>query len=252
MNLGNILEGLMRGQGDLRRQGSFGGQQPQGGLGGMLGGAGGFGSQIPGGMGGLAAGSLLSLILGSRAGRSAGGSLMKAGGLAVLASVAFKAYQDWQAKQAPGAGSPASLPSQPPAGSGFSLEEEKDKEGNELGIALVQAMISAAKSDGHLDGQESIRIQEQIQQLNLDNEDKGFLLDLMAKPADAAAIARLPKTKEQAAELYVASRVAIGEADTPEEKAYLDRLVALMDLPQDLVAHLDSQVRAVRTAVATS
>ena len=137
MNLGNILEGLMRGQGDPRRQGSFGGQQPQGGSGGLA-------SQIPGGLGGLAAGSLLSLILGSRAGRSAGGSLMKAGGLAVLASVAFKAYQDWQAKQAPGASDLKSLPSQPPAGSGFSLEEEK--EGNELGIALVQAMISAAKT----------------------------------------------------------------------------------------------------------
>jgi uncharacterized membrane protein YebE (DUF533 family) len=246
MNLGSILDGLMR------SQGSFGGRRPQqGGLGGMLGGSGGFGSQIPGGMGGLAAGSLLSLILGSRGGRSAGGSLMKAGGLAVLASVAFKAYQDWQANQAPGAGRPGSVPAQPPAGSGFHLEEEKDKNGHEMGLALVQAMISAAKSDGHLDGEESSRIQEQIQQLGLGNAEKGFLLDMMAKPADAAAIARLPKTKEQAAELYVASRVAIGDADTPEEKAYLDRLVALMDLPADLVTHLDAQIGAVRQTVAT-
>jgi hypothetical protein len=72
MNLGSILDGLMRSQGSLS------GRPQQGGLGGMLGGSGGFGSQIPGGMGGLAAGSLLSLILGSRGGRSAGGSLMKA------------------------------------------------------------------------------------------------------------------------------------------------------------------------------
>lgn len=247
MNLGSILEGLMRNQGDPRRQGPFGGQRPQGG---MM--DGGLASQIPGGLGGLAAGSLLSLILGSRSGRSAGGSLMKAGGLAVLASVAFKAYQDWQAKQAPNPSQPANLPSQPPAGSGFHLDEEKDKQGNEMGLSLVQAMISAAKSDGHLDGEESTRIQEQIQQLGLGNEEKGFLLDLMAKPADAAAIARLPRTKEQAAELYVASRVAIGEADTPEEKAYLDRLVALMDLPGDLVAHLDSQISAARSTIAAT
>jgi uncharacterized membrane protein YebE (DUF533 family) len=252
MNLGSIIDGLMR------SQGSPSGRRPQqgglGGLGGMLGGtgaAGGFGSRIPGGMGGLAAGSLLSLILGSRGGRSAGGSLMKAGGLAVLASVAFKAYQDWQANQAPGASRPGSVPAQPPAGSGFHLEEEKDKNGHEMGLALVQAMISAAKSDGHLDGEESTRIQEQIQQLGLGNEEKGFLLDMMGKPADAAAIARLPKTKEQAAELYVASRVAIGDADTPEEKAYLDRLVALLDLPADLVTHLDAQIGAVRQTVAT-
>jgi uncharacterized membrane protein YebE (DUF533 family) len=248
MNLGSILDGLMR------SQGSFGGrpQGGMGGLGGMLGGSGGFGSQIPGGMGGLAAGSLLSLILGSRGGRSAGGSLMKAGGLAVLASVAFKAYQDWQDKQAPGStAKPGGLPAQPPAGSGFHLEEEKDKNGHEMGLALVQAMISAAKSDGHLDGEESTRIQEQIQQLGLGNAEKGFLLDMMTKPADAAAIARLPKTKEQAAELYVASRVAIGDADTPEEKAYLDRLVALLDLPADLVTHLDTQIAVVRQTVAS-
>lgn len=253
MNLGSILEGLMRGQGDPRNQGPFGGsRQPQGGMPGFPGGQGGLGSKIPGGLGGLAAGSLLSLILGSRAGRSAGGSLMKAGGLAVLASVAFKAYQDWQTKQAPNPTQPANIPAQPPAGSGFHLDEEKDNHGNEMGLALVQAMISAAKSDGHLDAQESTRIQEQIQQLGLGNEEKGFLLDLMGKPADAAAIARLPKTKEQAAELYVASRVAIGDADTPEEKAYLERLVALLDLPGDLVAHLETQINAVRQTVASA
>ena len=251
MNLGSILDGLMRNQGSHSGQRTHqqGGSGSMGGLGDILGGSGGLGSRIPGGMGGLAAGSLLSLILGSRGGRSAGGSLMKAGGLAVLASVAFKAYQDWQTKQAPGASQPGNLPSQPPAGSGFHLEEEKDKEGHEMGLALVRAMISAAKSDGHLDGEESTRIQEQIQQLGLGNEEKGFLLDMMGKPADAAAIARLPKTKEQAAELYVASRVAIGDADTPEEKAYLDRLVALMDLPADLVTHLDAHIGAVRQTV---
>lgn len=247
MNLNSILESLMRGQGDPRNPSPSG--QSQGGMGGLAGGAGDLASRFPGGLGGLAAGSLLSLILGSRAGRSAGGSLMKAGGLAVLASVAFKAYQDWQAKQAPNAGAQPDLPSQPPAGSGFHLEEEKDKNGHEMGLALVQAMISAAKSDGHLDGEESNRIQEQIQQLGLGSEEKGFLLDAMAKPADAAAIARLPKTKEQAAELYVASRIAMGDVDTPQEKAYLERLVSLMDLPGDLVAHLDAQIGAARRAV---
>jgi uncharacterized membrane protein YebE (DUF533 family) len=245
MNLGSIVDSLMRGQGN-RNQGPFGGERRQG-----QGRQGDLASMIPGGMGGLAAGSLLSLILGSRAGRSAGGSLMKAGGLAVLASVAFKAYQDWQAKQMPDASRTGNLPSAPPAGSGFDLEEEKDQSGKEMGLALVQAMISAAKSDGHLDGEESTRIQEQIQQLNLGNEEKGFLLDLMAKPADAAAIARLPRTKEQAAELYVASRVAMGDVDTPQEKAYLERLVALMDLPADLVAHLDTQTDAARKTVAS-
>ncbi|MFC4172807.1 tellurite resistance TerB family protein [Microvirga sp. GCM10011540] len=251
MNLGSILDSLMASQGQQRhrQQGPFGGHPGQGRMGGRQGGMGDLGSMIPGGMGGLAGGSLLSLILGSRGGRSKGGSLLKAGGLAVLASVAFKAYQDWQAQQMPSVGQKGNIPPQPPAGSGFRLEEETDKDGNEMGLALVQAMISAAKSDGHLNGEESTRIQEQIQQLGLGSEEKAFLLDLMAKPADAAAVARLPRTKEHAAELYVASRVAIGDVDTPEEKAYLSRLTALLDLPGDLVAHLDAQIDAARRSV---
>ncbi|WP_210485857.1 tellurite resistance TerB family protein [Microvirga antarctica] len=257
MNLGSILEGLMQGQGNARQADPMGGARPpQGGFGGGSGMGGLQGSlsdivsKIPGGMGGLAGGGLLSIILGSGAGRSAGGSLLKAGGLAVLSAVAFKAYDDWKKNQAPGAAPLDRIPAQAPAGSGFHLDEEKDKNGNELGLALVQAMISAAKSDGHLDGEETTRIQQQIQQLGLGNAEKGFLMDVMGKPADAAAIARLARTKEQAAELYAASRMAIGDVNTPEEKAYLDRLTALLDLPADLVAHLDTQIDGVRGAIA--
>ena len=50
----------------------------------------------------------------------------------------------------------------------------------------------------------------------------------------------------------MASRVAISEADTPEKKTYLDRLVALMDLSQDSLTQLDYQISAVRTAMAMS
>ncbi|NIX77050.1 tellurite resistance TerB family protein [Microvirga terricola] len=248
MSLGAILENLLAGQG---KQGSAqqpgSGQQrgnpdPQGDLSDLA-------SKIPGGLGALAGGGLLSLILGSKAGRSAGGSLLKAGGLAVLTSVAFKAYQDWQARQMPD-GNRASLPPPAPSGSGFHLDEEKVGDGGDMRLALIQAMVSAAKSDGHLDSGEINRIQNQIQQLGLGNEATSRLLDMMSKPADPAVIAGLPQTKEQAAGLYVASRMAIGIPDTPEEKAYLERLISLMGLPADLVAHLDTQVDSARKVAA--
>lgn len=255
MNLGSILEGLMNGQGQSRGQPPGGSPMPnQGNLGNLPGNLGDLAKQVSGsmgGMGGLAGGALLSLILGSKAGRSAGGSLLKAGGLAVLSAVAMKAYQDWQNRQAPGTNAgPANLPAQIPQDSGFHIGEEKDAHGRELGVALVQAMISAAKSDGHLDGEETTRIQDQIQKLGLGAEEKGFLMDVMGKPADPAAIARLASTQAQAAELYAASLMAIGDADTPEEKAYLQQLATQMQLPPDLVAHLDAQVHALRHQMA--
>ncbi|MBF9232232.1 tellurite resistance TerB family protein [Microvirga alba] len=251
MSLGTILENILASQGQQGDQKQTGGAQPpQGDTSDLQAQLGDLASKIPGGMGALAGGGLLSLILGSKAGRSAGGSLLKAGGLAVLTSVAFKAYQDWQAKQMPDAGRQASLPAPPPAGSGFHLDEEKVGTGSDMRVALVQAMISAAKSDGHIDDAEIGRIQNQIQQLGLGNEAKGFLLDMMSKPSDPGAIAALPQTKEQAAGLYVASRMAIGDVNTPEEKDYLESLIALMGLPADLVAHLDTQVNAARKMAA--
>lgn len=247
MSLGAILENLLAGQGKQGEQAGGGQQQSdpnqQPDLNDLA-------SKIPGGLGTLAGGGLLSLILGSKAGRSAGGSLLKAGGLAVLTSVAFKAYQDWQARQMPDGGARASLPPPPPSGSGFHLDEEQVGDGSDMRMALIQAMVSAAKSDGHLDSGEISRIQDQIKQLGLGNEASGPLLEMMSKPADPAAIASLPQTKEQAAGLYVASRMAIGTPDTPEEKAYLERLVSLMGLPTDLVAHLDTQVDSARKGAA--
>ncbi|QFU16174.1 tellurite resistance TerB family protein [Microvirga thermotolerans] len=255
MDLGSILDGLLNGQNrsggqpSANRPGS-----PQGNLGSLPGNLGDLTRQISGsmgGMGGLAGGALLSLILGSKAGRSAGGSLLKAGGLAVLSAIAMKAYQDWQNRQVPGAtAGPEHLPSQIPQGSGFHIGEEKDSHGREFGVALVQAMISAAKSDGHLDGEESVRIQDQIRTLGLGAEEKGFLMDVMGKPADPAAIARLAGTQAQAAELYAASLMAIGDADMAEEKAYLQQLASNLQLPPDLVAHLDAQVNGLRHRMA--
>ena len=168
---------------------------------------------IPGGMGGLAGGALLSMILGSGAAGRRGGSLLKAGGLAVLASVAFKAYEDWKAQQMPITRQKASSRPSRRRGSGFHLDEEKDTNGNEMGLALVagddlRRQVATAISTAR----RAPASRSRSSSSGLGNEEKGFLLDLMAKPADAAAIARLPRTKEQAAELYVASRVAIGES----------------------------------------
>ena len=48
---------------------------------------------------GAAAGGLLALLLGSRAGRRLFGGLFKAGGLAALGGLAYQAWQDWRARE---------------------------------------------------------------------------------------------------------------------------------------------------------
>jgi uncharacterized membrane protein YebE (DUF533 family) len=47
--------------------------------------------------GGVAAGGLAGLLLGTKGGRKMAKKAMKVGGLAVLGGLAYKAYNDWQA-----------------------------------------------------------------------------------------------------------------------------------------------------------
>ena len=89
-------------------------------------GSGGFGGAGLGGGSGALVGGLASVLLGSKKGRRLGGSAAKMGGLAMVGSLAFKAFQAWQAQQQAGGpgGRPASggifgQPSSPvPSGDG--------------------------------------------------------------------------------------------------------------------------------------
>ena len=101
-------------------------------------------------------------------------------------------------------------------------------------------MIGAAKADGHVDAAEQKLLFEQVERMGLDAEAKGFVFDTLAKPADLSEIAAAARTQEQAAELYLVSRLAI-DPDHPAEKAYLEALAHRLSLPADLVAHLDRQ-----------
>jgi uncharacterized membrane protein YebE (DUF533 family) len=57
------------------------------------------------------------------------------------------------------------------------------------------------------------------------------------------AIAAAARGIEQATELYLVSRIAI-DVDHPAERAYLQALGHKLNLPSELVAHLDHQVEA--------
>ena len=162
-----------------------------------------------------------------------GGTLGKLGLLAVLGTVAYKAYQNWQASQRGEKDTAAPPATAAPEPSGAAK------------LNLVKAMIAAAKADGHLDGEEMRRIREAIATHELDNEAKTFLLDALSAPTDAASIARLAQNQQQACEIYVASRLVIGD-DTPEERRYMEELAAALKLPGTLTGQLDSEARSAR------
>ncbi len=240
-------------------------------LGGLSGGGGGIGRSFPGGIGGAAAaGGLAGLLLGSKKGRKFAGKAAKYGGMAVLGALAYNAWQKHQAGQAGAGGAvgrtgmtgkpaaPAgaqpmprtSVPQTSTAqhGDDFAVPDDarflpapESEAGEHLALALLQAMIGAAKADGHIDDAERARIYDAIAAADFDADDKAFLFDELKKPLDVDAIAALSKSPEMATEIYTASAVVVGDPNT-EERRYLDRLAGRLGLDAALQDEIEKQI----------
>jgi uncharacterized membrane protein YebE (DUF533 family) len=206
-----------------------------------------LGSGAAGGFAGGLAGGLASSMLTSKAGRKLGKQTLKMGGLAAVGALAYAAYQRYSAGQQPLSLGSSPQPKAPLTrefeGTAF-LPPENDTAGREaLGLTLVRAMIAAARADGKLDAQESQAIFQRIQALELNSDDQALLVAEMGRPVDMDALVNRADSLEVAAEIYLASLLAI-DADTAAEKAYLTMLAARLNLPADLVRELHRQVEA--------
>jgi uncharacterized membrane protein YebE (DUF533 family) len=209
---------------------------------------------------GAATGGLLGLLLGSKKVRKLGGGLLGYGGAAVLGGLAYKAWQNYQSKQgastearnlrdrAPASGALTPVASAP-AGSAFDPMHATSADGRPFALALIRAMISAAKADGHIDAKEQGMLHARIGEMSLDADAKAFVFDELGRPADLDVIAALPRGPEQAAEIWLASRLAC-DPDDARERAYLSTLAAKLKLPADLLAQLDAQAASAALPVA--
>lgn len=192
---------------------------------------------------GAAAGGLLTVLLGSKKMRKLGGSALSYGGAAVLGGLAYRAWQEYQRQNSAAAagGTPVKslpAPSETALGAGAIAAD-----GGDLRIAVLRAMIAAAKADGHVDGPEQERIFARVEEQGLRAEEKAFIFDELRRPLDIDAIAALASDEAQASQIWLASRLAI-DPDDVREKAYLDALSAKLKLPPGLTQQLDAQVRA--------
>lgn len=250
MDMNRLLEGFF-GAGDATRAKDgttpAGANNPLAGLGGTdLARGLGLGN-IPGGLaGGVAAGGVIGLLLGNKKARKVAGKAVTYGGLAAVAALAYRAWQN--SRQAgPGAPVPQTTPALPPADSGFDPTTLRDGEGADFRLTLLKAMIAAANADGHIDQAERAVLQQQIDASALGSDEKAFLFDQMNRPSDPIAVARLAADEKQAAEIYLASCLSI-DPDTPEEQRYMERLADALRLDAPLRAELDRQAEAARQA----
>lgn len=190
--------------------------------------------------GGAVAGGVLGLLLGNKKVQKMAGGALGYGGAAVVGAIAMRAYQNYQQGRAAQTAAPltpaevaqvpvSALPHAKPAADGSPFE-----------LVLVQAMVGAAKADGHIDAEEQRKLFSEVERLGLDAESKAYVFDLLTKPVDLSQITNAVVTPEQGAEVYVASRMAI-DPDEPAERAYLDALATRLRLPAELREHLEKQ-----------
>ena len=201
-------------------------------------------SNVGGLLGGALAGGLVGLVAGTKTGRKLGKAAVGYGGSALLGGLAYKAWNDWRAGRGTVVEQPAAaaIPQPPPAGSAFLPAPGQE---NDLNRSLVRAMIAAAKADGHIDGDEQQRIFRAVNDMQLGAEEKAFVMDELAGPADIAAVAAGATCPETAAEIYLASLFAIDPSGAAERE-YLARLAAYLDLDPGLVQHLHANADQVR------
>lgn len=190
---------------------------------------------------GAATGGILGLLLGSKKGRKMAGGTLKYAGLAAAGVMAWKAYQGWQQGRSPGQAAPATEADLQQLDPRFSPVAAAAN-GEPFQLSLMRAMIGAAKADGHVDAAEQQRIFEQVEQLGLAADEKALVFDMLSAPVSLGDIVASARGPEHAAELYLASRLVI-DPDQAAEQAYLEALAHRLQLPAELVAHLESQAR---------
>ena len=209
---------------------------------------------------GLAAG-----VLGGALARKAGlGDVAKIGGLALVGTLAYQAWQKHKEGQGqlppdqrtagiggtiggvlsnmPGVGDFMQGNAQGGRG-GFATGPMPDapQQQNQLGSAVLVAMIAAAKADGEVDRTESQKIMGQMEQAGLTSEEKSFLLGEMARPLNIEDVAKLASSPEVAAQLYTASAIVIDQVNE-RERNYLAMLAQRLTLPQGFVQQLHAEL----------
>lgn len=190
-----------------------------------------LGSILKGKGGAALAGGALGYLLGSKKGRNLGGKVLTYGGLAALGALAYKAYDNWQqTNQTSSTNTPQTL------------DKVSDIEAEQHCKAILIAVIAAAKADGHIDERERQIIDAEVAKLTADAELLRFVDSQLQKALDPADVASQAKSREMAAEMYLASVLVIDE-ESFMERSYLNELARQLQLPEGLQNELKQQVK---------
>ena len=179
--------------------------------------------------GGMAAGTLLSMLLG----RKGTGQIAKAGSLAAVGALAYRAYQNWQQSQNQGQAASALQ------GQFEAPHDRGGQAGEDASRIILRTMIAAAAADGHITAGEEQVLLGEIGQNNADIQQ--WLAQEIRQPASPEALANdIGNDLALASEAYLAARIICGDLER-KEIAFLSRFAEALKLDETLVEKLERQ-----------
>lgn len=226
------------------------------------------------GMAGAAGvGAVLGALFGGSKGvKKTAKNVAVVGGSAALAALAYKMYQNWSSNKngtaAPsgsqniGYGQASSSYGSPSSynqgGYGASAgasndpfaefnaqnaQQEQLMLSNDMGKLLIEAMIFAARADGHIDAQEQEMIMKTANQLG--GNTNQMIREFLNKPLDPRDLAAKVQNQSQAMDIYRLSAAAI-VADNMQEQRYLSDLAAALNINEFTKQQLDNDANELR------
>lgn len=125
---------------------------------------------------------------------------------------------------------PGRMPSPP---SPFEETPASPEAGQELALRLIRVMIAAAYADGHLDPQEEQEILARLRSVELSREEKQFILSEFHRPRSIEELTAGIGDPQIAQTMYSLAVSAV-VIDTPEERAWLDRLAEALAISPEM------------------
>ena len=186
----------------------------------------------------LVGGGALGLLLGSKRGRKMGKKALKYGAVAGVGALAWKAYQNYQSNSQQAAAPSSSVEQQ-----GQQLDQLVGVPQEQRGLQILQAMIMAARADGHIDGKERELLSQEIAKLQPDDELHAWIQQQFDAPLDPSVFARTVDCPQGKREIYLVS-AAIIDDQNPMERAWLDQLASALELDPVITRELERQLLA--------
>lgn len=215
---------------------------------------------------GLLSGGVATSLLGG--GKDTIETVAKVGGLALLGTLAYKAFGNYQQQKAAGGNanivdavkiSAAGMANQ--AGGLFAgllggaqpqaaALPAPEKISPEVALAIIRAMTAAAKADGHMDATESQKIMGQLETSGANPQEKMLIIQEMANPQDVNVIAAAAKTPQDGAQIYLAA-LLVCDSQCSREQEYLGTLATALKLEPAFTANLQQELLAMSASKAS-